>query len=377
LGIIRVYLAIAVVIAHMGISMWGVDGHFAVVLFFVISGFYMGLQLNEKYDNNRDFFIARALRLWPSYAVVVFVAWGYESWWTAPNDPVKAAYLWFLTLTMVGYETVYWFQPGFFLSDKFDWVAPRTTMTHMWSVSIEIIFYACAPLIARRPRLLTLVFVAAFALHWWIAANFDVRDPLRHRTALSYFWLFAAGICSYWIWRSARDRLPLANVPYLLAAAVGVLIVFTTVSAVWIGRNSPAMVDLVIILFALSIGPLFQATRNAQGDRNIGELSYAIYLVHWTLASQVFRAHNGDWRYAVLVVVLSVILAAALYVLVDRNVDKMRARIHQRFMRRQLPFPHHPDADRHTTPVLDEEVAHRGRHGDLPISAGSAAQGRA
>ena len=52
MGTIRLLLAISVVIAHsnpfFGQRLW--EGEIAVELFFIISGFYMALILNEKYN---------------------------------------------------------------------------------------------------------------------------------------------------------------------------------------------------------------------------------------------------------------------------------------------------------------------------------------
>jgi len=73
-GSIRLLLALAVVFSHAtacGISM--VPGHVAVQAFFIVSGFYMSLILNEKYKNCSVlvFYSNRFLRLFPTYVVVM------------------------------------------------------------------------------------------------------------------------------------------------------------------------------------------------------------------------------------------------------------------------------------------------------------------
>ena len=74
MGSIRLLLARAVVFSHAtacGISM--VPGHVAVQAFFIVSGFYMSLILNEKHKNRSAlvFDSNRFLRFFPTHVVVV------------------------------------------------------------------------------------------------------------------------------------------------------------------------------------------------------------------------------------------------------------------------------------------------------------------
>ena len=77
MGILRFLLAFAVFNGHanlpLGFSI--VAGSTAVHCFFVISGFYMAMVLNEKYipagASYADFISSRMLRLAPAYLMVV------------------------------------------------------------------------------------------------------------------------------------------------------------------------------------------------------------------------------------------------------------------------------------------------------------------
>lgn len=79
MGILRTFLAIAVVIYHsftfFGFRLCG--GQLAVEAFFMISGFYMALILNEKYVGEgyyKKFIIGRFYRIFPVYWVVLLMA---------------------------------------------------------------------------------------------------------------------------------------------------------------------------------------------------------------------------------------------------------------------------------------------------------------
>lgn len=51
MGLIRLFLALSVVVHHLGSErpFWWVHAGVAVILFYMVSGFYMALVLNEKY----------------------------------------------------------------------------------------------------------------------------------------------------------------------------------------------------------------------------------------------------------------------------------------------------------------------------------------
>ncbi|MCF8321913.1 MAG: acyltransferase family protein [Flavobacterium sp.] len=79
MGFLRFILAISVVLAHSS-SIYGfglVGGKTAVQAFYIISGFYMTLILNEKYIGNNNsyklFITNRFLRLYPIYWIILLL----------------------------------------------------------------------------------------------------------------------------------------------------------------------------------------------------------------------------------------------------------------------------------------------------------------
>ncbi|MFZ9847896.1 MAG: acyltransferase family protein [Flavobacteriales bacterium] len=79
MGLIRFILAIGVVFSHAGMAFGftSLGGSVAVQAFFIISGFYIALILNEKYieqNNSYQLFISnRFLRIYPIYWVVLIL----------------------------------------------------------------------------------------------------------------------------------------------------------------------------------------------------------------------------------------------------------------------------------------------------------------
>ena len=71
MGVLRCLLALSVLLVH-DVDGWFklIDGAAAVQCFFLISGFYMALVLNERYADLGSFYFNRALRLLPTYWAV-------------------------------------------------------------------------------------------------------------------------------------------------------------------------------------------------------------------------------------------------------------------------------------------------------------------
>jgi peptidoglycan/LPS O-acetylase OafA/YrhL len=82
MGFVRFLLACIIVLCHTStiLGYKALPSDIAVQTFFVISGFYMSLVLNEKYpkSTNSLFFKNRALKIYPVYwlILVLLIVWG-------------------------------------------------------------------------------------------------------------------------------------------------------------------------------------------------------------------------------------------------------------------------------------------------------------
>lgn len=340
MGLIRFYLAISVVISHNGIRFPGIEGHLAVMAFFVISGFYMALVLNEKYQSNLwGFYGARFLRLWPSYIVVFSLVlllinpMGPEIYKTT----LTTVYVWFSAVTMLFYQTLSWF--GFdasgalvFLHTKEmnDTIQPLINATHMqqmWSVGVEICFYLIAPFFARKPKVIVSLFIVSLAVYIAIKNFLFFHHPLDHRSAICSFWLFLSGMLAYFGWRKFRTLEYAKSMRILPWSLFGIAVVILCIILAWQYFNNPYVTILCYIVFALSIIPVFHASRKSKWDRVIGELSYPIYLTHWPIVAFVITNHRGSWMWSFILIGISVLCSAALHFGVDRYVERIRVRL--------------------------------------------------
>lgn len=349
-----------------------VGGPFAVQLFFVISGFYMALVLDEKYRGSRGiryFYGNRLLRLLPTYYFVLLLLWvvpwlaglilgrsvtiGQLNEWHLYGTQLPgwlAAGLKALHLSPLGQElpyagvldltrhTVAFQAPaGHSLVQLFYFML----LPPAWSLSLELQFYAVAPWLVRRSTgLLAGLLVAAVALHWLLPLlPFGNDDFWRNRNLPAQLGYFLLGMAGHRLFRQRHELAwltwPMKHGRWFWVALLALLGAYP-----WLpfGVRDP----LVTGVFALALPFVFAATSAWQWDRVLGELSYPLYLGHWLvnqawyglqpLVEKRISVFRHDWAGVLAVIVLSLALAVAIHWLIERPVDRFR----QRWVRRNL-----------------------------------------
>lgn len=341
LGLIRFCLAALVVASHNSLAV-GISAHSAVVAFFIISGFVICMAVVERYDNPIDFYIARYLRLWPTYivvagAVLLFVLpmWQFSDW-----SETLSFFIHLSSITLFGTDVQWWVgvkkgTEGFvwlnnaFGENGFSPAAYGSRMPHMWSIGIEIWFYMLAPFIARKPRIIIAIFIGVYLLHVLVSVGLHPLHPLRYRSILNFMWLFLAGMLSFHAYLIMKDRYSqYFGLSYLLGivgAAAFIAVLWGANAAETATRNG-LLADPLYLLMAASIGPIFHATGRLKIDRGIGDVSYPLYVVHWPIVAYLLSGHRGEWLYTIFLIALSTAAAAFLHYALERNVDKLRKR---------------------------------------------------
>jgi peptidoglycan/LPS O-acetylase OafA/YrhL len=365
MGLFRLLLALAVVAAHAGPIggvewLTGTGGPRAVQTFYVVSGFYMALVLNEKYvgpGSYATFVKSRLLRLLPMYFAVLLatllVAFALHAVLGRTLAPLAAwrehgaAMPWshWLALqapnaTLLGQDVV-----SFLAVDPATHTVHATANFHAeplpawrflwvpqaWTISLELWFYALAPwLVRRRPAVLVAVVLASFALRVYLMRAHELyHDPWTYRFFPTELALFLTGALAWHAYRALRDRGWLAPALGWLATAallVGVGTFQFLGSFVWEGRYGvPGLLLVVAPLLPFA----FHATKDVRVDRALGELSYPVYLVHYLFVFAV-DALDVAWLHAhrgAAVAGASVLAAAGLWFGVGRPFELRRQRL--------------------------------------------------
>jgi len=308
MGFLRLLLAISVVIAHTGplFGLHFVGGGMAVQIFFIISGFYMSLILNEKYigSNNsyRLFLSNRLLRLFPVYWAVLLIALatsflvsfikGHPTGAILPytqyhNDMSFSTffYLFFTNICLIGQDVLTFLgldthTGSFFFTRDFHQTNPPVyaflVVPQAWSLSLEICFYLMAPFLVRRKLGVICSLIALSLVARILVTRYSLPiDPWLTRFFPTQFAFFLAGNVSYRIYKKIEHMEIKRQYLFSMAMIMFVYTIFFDKLPI------PAKANVYFILFMGLLPFIFKYTKRMKWDNKVGELSYPIYICHW------------------------------------------------------------------------------------------------
>jgi peptidoglycan/LPS O-acetylase OafA/YrhL len=347
MGLTRLLLALAVVIAHSA-PIFGfvpITSEAAVEAFYIVSGFYMSIILTSKYEPNRRgrllFYQNRYLRLMPTYLVLLVLTalaalaigrtsylhisdilkiGSRMSWWTR-------TYLIAINVFVVGQDTAMFAAVDEasgalrFCSDYAHANFPAykfLLVPQAWTIGVEFAFYAIAPWLVRaKARTVALLVIGSLVLRGLLYRNGLDHDPWTYRFFPCELALFLSGNLAYRAYVRFRTVFRDRHVQRVaLAWTVSSVLLFQIVTL-----RDTIKYPVFFVLFAAALPAMFDLTKNNKVDRNIGELSYPIYMSHLLVLR--FCGWAGNLR-GLTASVASIAFAALLVVIVERPVDRFR-----------------------------------------------------
>lgn len=315
-GAFRTILACLVVLQHM----WWLKyvGSFAVISFFILSGFLMTMLMDTTYRGRfKAFAINRFLRLYPMY------------WFTMVVTAAMLAIGLASTRPMVGIpETLDGWMRGILYVNY--WRDAPQLIPSSWAVTNEIVFYILIGLGLSRTATRTLAWFAISLIGTALIAEYLPRNnDLTYFSPVAASLPFATGALAY----HARDLMSDRSAPWFAAGAGLAIAVAMVVAGAQLGYTASRMA--VFIGTPVFVVAMYKISKGYTGrakvwDDRLGTLSYPIYLNHFTAAMLVVPflpevvPHRSDTVLALSVLATSIVMAAVMHAVLDPVIDRRR-----------------------------------------------------
>jgi peptidoglycan/LPS O-acetylase OafA/YrhL len=342
MGILRFLLALSVISSHAsGIGfplpegkpypIWAmslIEGRQAVALFFIISGFYMAMVLNTKYQNHTlRFYINRFFRLWPTYIIVFVLACIFTPVGSTvlklTNDCGLAvkSYVWLSNIFILGTDS-FWllsldnchfhYLPAY-INENSNGYSLLINLPS-FSISIEMVFYLMAPFILKSVKRIWIYFFIGVAYFYWVLFSYNINNIYQYHFLPSSFIYFALGALAWHYSKNIKFELTDKKVISIFLGCFVLLFVYTLFPMI------------IILCFTILVPRLFELTKNSKADRLIGELSYTLYIVHYPVLIYLWESRFQHYLLGVTCFAISLVISITIHFLVERPVDKWRQR---------------------------------------------------
>jgi peptidoglycan/LPS O-acetylase OafA/YrhL len=308
MGFLRFILAISVVLAHSS-SIYGfglVGGKTAVQAFYIISGFYMTLILNEKYigtNNSYKLFITnRFLRLYPIYWIILLLTvlfsigvfmYSKDIYFSGFSMYVN----YFDQMSLSSFLFLIFINLFIFFQDIVMFLGLNTTTGHLfltanfletnpllyqflfvpqaWTIGVEIVFYLIAPFLVRRKlKLIIYLLILSVILRILLSHYGFKNDPWTFRFFPTELAFFLMGIIAYHSYR----KLIQINIQTLYLKMIWGFVLVMTCLYGYVQFHFKGYIYLVV--FCIGLPFIFILSKNWKIDKYIGELSFPIYISH-------------------------------------------------------------------------------------------------
>lgn len=318
------------------------SGTFFLDVFFIISGFLIASiifkELNAGIFSFKKYLIRRILRIWPVYFfVVLIVVLILPMKRGIPQDEVTTNFLYAATF-LTNFQIIF--------GDVF-----KSTYKVFWSVCVEEHLYLIFPfflLIFRKMKLLLAAFLILIGLFsiFYSATLFTSASGfnVNHFITTTYFYHFGIGILLAYFKMNYQEKMEqvikiLGNFwLQVLISIVGFCVVFNLLTDTPYNDLSITLMSGIFgtwLVFVATNGKLFFDVLGKSTTRFLGNISYAMYLIHpvlvWgfcfkTVIGKEEELIESDvvFSYPLFSLFITIIVATAIHLLVERPFLKMK-----------------------------------------------------
>lgn len=371
MGLLRIFLAISVLVAHNG-PLFGLNLMFsdvAVKLFFIISGFYMSMVLSGKYSGpsmGRTFYTNRFLRLYPAFLLAILATFAvsvvaefipnaaeknllvteFAHRFSGGGHQLDVLSLFALAipnLLIVGSDIVCLFCHSVVGGWHFTFGALPTSDPHavrggyylliwpVWSVGVELWFYLFAPMLVRiKTVFIVLLAAASLTLRLWM----DWKHPW-----ITYYFFPAAlcfflyGMLAHRFWSSAMFKRIATPQRVWAIAGCGLAMLMLREFIPFYRNYSGGIYAVTVVCLPF----IFEAFKGVELDRWVGNMSYPFYLFHTAIiqgAKDFVGSHS-----TLVMLVLTLAVSFVVNYFVEEPLESYRQRRASQPKRTGAPVP--------------------------------------
>jgi peptidoglycan/LPS O-acetylase OafA/YrhL len=311
-GAFRMALALAVFLHHStGFNI----GMSAVLIFFVLSGYWVATMWTHTYAHTRapylTYLVSRVWRITPVFALCSLISWilllvrqG------RPESVGNLAHQIFSNILILGYNSL-----------------PFQANVPGWSLDMEIQFYLVAPLI------IFLISRSAYAVFVCLLISVCSRWLGGGVTVAPFMYFFGVGVAAAILDLKSAPTLARASL-YATLAIIAFCLLLLVKNMLFREIDGPPLLAFSSrsnTLIAVTMIPWALYTvrqETSPQDRMLGDLSYIFYLLHWSVLGAL-HAGEGSYlhRFFVCAFALALIMAASrfIWVFYDRPINRLRA----------------------------------------------------
>ena len=339
MGFLRYILAAAVVLSHSKLNFtWLPAGDVAVQSFFMISGFYMALILNEQYAKPVPFWLNRLLRIIPMYWLVLIITILVHHYFLRSLfrlEPSAQALAAFTNVFVFGQDIL------FYLTRNLEWVTSPLGVGEKrlysnlanpvsWTLSLELMFYLMAPFVVKSLKRIVILALLSLALRLYLISKGFTEDPFTYRLFPQELLFFCLGAFSWHLLHTLRSFKP----EFLQAAAKPVTIALLAILCVFTLVPLPhsSMLPLWYLCLTLGLPFMFEATANSKISNRIGEISYPLYLCHILILERTIKlapnlAETNPALISFYGLIAATLMAIILHYIVEKPLAPLRRKL--------------------------------------------------
>src|SRR6185369_7119929 len=292
MGLLRFLFALIVLISHAGLLFGGniASSTIAVNSFYIISGFYMSLILDKKYNKKHSKFLFwsnRFLRIFPLYWATLLVMLGFilvKFFFHVGNEDNAITHYInhapqispvFFDLNLINYIV-----RNLTLIITYDYFLPNDStpgyllVQQAATLQVELLFYLIAPwLVSLSKKIFSYFFIIYACITFGIIIPLHLLSYNLIYIFLSVLIYFLLGVGSYNIlYKKIADKKVSTRKSLGIFATILLYLLFFNIIPLPIGNF------IYYTLFFLTIPFIFKLTKSHVIDLFLGKLSYPIYI---------------------------------------------------------------------------------------------------